>query len=307
MIVLKTENLKKKYKKTLALNDLNMTIREGDIYGFVGKNGSGKTTLIRIITGVAHQSIGSYNLFESKSPQELTKVREKIGAVVETPALYLNLNAYDNLYNQCVLYGIKNPKQKIEEVLKIIELEPLIKNHPKKKAKDYSLGMKQRLGIGMSLIFDPKFLVLDEPNNGLDPQGIYDMRQLLLKLNREHGVTILISSHVLSELDKLCTIFGFIDEGTIIQEISQSELHRQVSKRLNIKLNPPDIKNSVEVLKNAGYVKLEVRDDELSIFEVSNSFKVISILAKHEIEPLHFKEEEPNLEDYYLNLLGRKN
>lgn len=197
--VLKTNSLSKSYKNFKALNELTMNVPKGAIYGFVGKNGAGKTTLIRLICGLQEPTSGGYSLYGvSNSQKEILKSRRRMGAVVETPSIYMDLTAVDNLKEQYRVLGIPS-YDSIPELLKLVGLE----NTGKKKAKNFSLGMRQRLGIAIALAGDPDFLVLDEPINGLDPQGIIEMRELILKLNREHQITVLISSHILDELSRL--------------------------------------------------------------------------------------------------------
>ena len=199
--VLKTNSLSKNYKNFKALNGLTMKVPKGAIYGFVGKNGAGKTTLIRLICGLQEPTSGDYSLYGvSNSHKEILKSRRRMGAVVETPSIYMDLTAVDNLKEQYRVLGIPS-YDSISELLKLVGLE----NTGNKKAKNFSLGMRQRLGIAIALAGDPDFLVLDEPVNGLDPQGIIEMRELILKLNREYQITVLISSHILDELSRLAT------------------------------------------------------------------------------------------------------
>ena len=218
--VLRTNALSKNYKDFKALNGLTMNIPRGAIYGFVGKNGAGKTTLIRIICGLQEPTSGTYTLYGRKNTdKEIRKVRRRMGAVVETPSIYLDMTAEDNLKQQYRILGLSS-FDGIDEILQLVGLE----NTGKKKAKDFSLGMKQRLGIAIALADNPDFLVLDEPVNGLDPQGIIEIRELILKLNRERQITVLISSHILDELSKLATYYGFIDNGHLVKEMSAEEL-----------------------------------------------------------------------------------
>lgn len=218
--VLEAKGLCKQYKSFKALNSLSMRVPKGAIYGFVGKNGAGKTTLIRLICGLQQPTYGEYTLYGLSSQEaEITQSRRRMGAVVETPSIYMDLTAADNLKEQYRVLGLPS-YDSIPELLKLVGLE----NTGKKKARNFSLGMRQRLGIAVALAGAPDFLVLDEPVNGLDPQGIIEIRELILRLNREHGITVLISSHILDELSKLATHYGFIEGGRMVKEISAVEL-----------------------------------------------------------------------------------
>lgn len=218
--VLKAEALTKLYGRHRALDNFSISIPQGAIYGLVGKNGAGKTTLLRLICGLQKAASGDYTLYGvSSRSREIAEARKKMGAVIEAPAVYLDMSAAENLREQYRILGISS-FDTIPQLLKTVGLE----NTGRKRAKNFSLGMRQRLGIAIALAGNPGFLVLDEPTNGLDPQGIIEMRQLLLSLNREHGITILVSSHILDELSRLATHYGFIDQGKMIKEISAGEL-----------------------------------------------------------------------------------
>ena len=217
--ILETNNLTKKYGKFQVLTDINMHIPKNAIYGLIGKNGAGKTTLIRIITGLQRPSSGTYSIYNIAYNNKIVlKERNRISAIIESPAIYSNLSAKDNLIEQYKIIG----RPIDEEVDKILELVGL-NNIGKKLARYFSLGMRQRLGIAISLCSNPDFLILDEPINGLDPEGIIDIRELLLKLNN-NGITILISSHYLDELSKIATYYGFVHNGKIVKEISANDL-----------------------------------------------------------------------------------
>lgn len=301
--VLETLNLSKRYKKFYALNDVNMHVRKGDIYGFVGKNGAGKTTLIRIITGVAEKTTGKFFLFGEKNPQNFVKSRAKIGAVVENPAIALNMNAHDNLMCQCTLLAIPEPAKKIQEVMDLVGLTPLL-DQRKLIAKDYSLGMRQRLGIAMALISDPEFLMLDEPTNGLDPEGIKDMRELLTKLSKEKKVTILISSHILGELSKLATCYGFIDHGRLIEEISAEELEKRCQKAVVLAIQNPA--EAIPVLEARGMLPpaYEVIEKGIRVFgEIVLSDLIVALAAKGIIVH-NIHEQNEDLEGYFMTLIG---
>ena len=207
--ILQTNKLTKNYKKFWALKGLSMHVPQGSIYGLVGRNGAGKTTLIRLICGLQKPTKGGYILYGVKDTERrISKARRRMGAVVETPAIYMDMTAEDNLKQQCLILGTPS-YDSIPEILELVGLS----NTGNKKARNFSLGMKQRLGIAVALMGNPDFLVLDEPINGLDPQGIIEIRELILKLNREYQITVLISSHILDELARLATHYGFVDDG----------------------------------------------------------------------------------------------
>ena len=217
---LETEYLIKNYRNFHALNGLTMHVPRGAIYGLIGKNGAGKTTLIRIICGLQNPSGGSYSLYgERFDGRGIYKARSRMGGVVETPSVYANMTAYENIKQQFMLLG-KPSFDGIDELLKLVRLD----DTGKKKAGHFSLGMKQRLGIAIALAGNPDFIVLDEPVNGLDPQGIVEIRELILKLNREKNITFLVSSHILGELSKIATHYGFVHKGEILKEITAQEL-----------------------------------------------------------------------------------
>lgn len=221
--VLRTNHLTKRYNHRAVVNDLSMTIHEGDIYGFIGKNGAGKTTLIRMITGLASPSDGNILLFGSP---DLKEGRAGIGTVIESPALYPGMTARQNLIAQCKLQGVHDESQ-ADAILTLVGLD----DTGKKKAKDFSLGMRQRLAIAIALIGNPKLLILDEPTNGLDPEGIKEVRELILKLNRDRRITVLISSHILGELSKFATRYGIIHHGKLIEEFTENQLWERCSSK----------------------------------------------------------------------------
>ncbi len=230
--VLETSALGKSYGHFKALNNLSMRVPKGSIYGFIGKNGAGKTTLIRVICGLQAPSSGSYSLYGKKNTErEIVKSRRRMGAIVETPAIYLDMTAEENMQQQYRILGLPS-FDGIEETLRLVGLS----GTGKKKSRHFSLGMRQRLGIAVALAGDPDFLVLDEPVNGLDPQGIIEIRELILKLNRERQITILISSHLLDELSKLATHYGFIDGGRIVREMSAAQLEAACRKCIRIEV-----------------------------------------------------------------------
>lgn len=296
--VLTTDALSKQYKNFKALNGLSMHVPKGAIYGFVGKNGAGKTTLIRLICGLQEPTSGSYSLYgENNKKKSIIRSRRRMGAVVETPSIYLNMTAYDNLKEQYRILGIPS-FDSIPELLKLVGLE----NTGKKKAKNFSLGMRQRLGIAIALAGDPDFLVLDEPINGLDPQGIIEMRELILKLNRKRQITVLISSHILDELSRLATHYGFIDNGHMVKEISAEELEEACRKCVRVEVT--DVKALARVLDGTNIEYSILSETQADIFAKVNITKLTLALAKENCELLSIQERDESLESYYVNLVG---
>ena len=296
--ILETNGLCKKYKNFKALDGLTMHIPKGEIYGFVGKNGAGKTTLIRVICGLQEPSGGSYSLYGVKnSERNIADARRKTGAVVETPSIYLDMTAQENLRAQYRVLGIRS-YDSIGELLKLVGLE----NTGKKKAKNFSLGMKQRLGIAVALAGNPDFLVLDEPINGLDPQGIVEMRELILRLNREHGITVLISSHILDELSRLATWYGFIDRGHMVKELSAEELENLCRKYIRIEISDTNAFSKVMDRLGAEYRILDSSHADLySDFTVT---ELVTELSKENCTVVRITESDETLESFYMNLIG---
>jgi ABC-2 type transport system ATP-binding protein len=304
MDILKTNALSKTYRKTKALDGINITIHQGDIYGFIGKNGAGKTTLIRVIAGIAEPTSGSFSLFGEFKPSSIIKARRRMAAVVESPALHLNLSAYDNLKLQCILLGIQeNHDGVIRDVLKQVDLEKLLIER-KKKSKNFSLGMRQRLGIAMALISKPQFLILDEPNNGLDPEGIRDLRNLLLKLNQEQGLTMLISSHMLTELSKLATRYGFIDRGKLLREINVEELKKESRQATILQLSSSQLR--IDELNATGLKDFELVGSNLRIYGQQSLQPYLNELLKQQIELVNMQKESDDLEAFFMNMIGGK-
>ena len=296
--VLEAKALTKKYKNFKALDELTMKIPQGSIYGLVGKNGAGKTTLIRIICGLQNPTSGEYILYGKKSNSKgITKARRRIGAVVETPSIYLDMTAKENLKQQFRILGLPS-FDGIEDLLKLVGLE----NTGKKKAKHFSLGMKQRLGIAVALAGDPDFLVLDEPINGLDPQGIVEIRELILKLNREFNITFLISSHILDELSKLATHYGFVDSGRVVKEISAKELENSCRKAIRIEVT--DIKMLSLVLDELKIEYSIISDTGADIYSAVNVSQLVLKLSEKGCDVISMAERDESLEGYYINLVG---
>lgn len=296
--ILQTNSLTKKYKHFQALNGLTMNVPKGSIYGFVGKNGAGKTTLIRLICGLQEPTSGDFTLYGIRhDSRDITKSRRRMGAVVETPSIYMDMTAEDNLKQQYLVLGLPS-YDGIPELLKLVGLE----NTGKKKAKNFSLGMKQRLGIAIALAGDPDFLVLDEPVNGLDPQGIVEMRELILKLNREKQITVLISSHILDELSRLATHYGIIDNGRMVKELSAEELEAVCRKCVRMEVS--NIAALARVLDSMSVDYKIISDTTADVFAKVNVTRLATALAKENCDILSVQEKDESLESYFICLVG---
>lgn len=299
-VILKTHNITKKYGSQVAVDNVNITIRKGDIYGFIGQNGAGKTTLIRIITGLIHKSGGEIELLGASGENELNKARTMVGSLIETPSFYTNMTARENLEVSRLVRNIPG-KKCIDEVLELVGLKDI----EKKKVKNFSLGMRQRLGIANALMGNPKLLILDEPINGLDPMGIVEIRELLKRINKEKDMTILISSHILSELSELATTYGIISNGKLIEEITAEELAEKCRQYIDLKVD--DTSRAVTLLeRELGISDYEVLEDKkIKVFSnLENIGEVNSILSKSGVivESISIKGE--NLEEYFMNKIG---
>ncbi|MGN1001794.1 MAG: ABC transporter ATP-binding protein [Oscillospiraceae bacterium] len=296
--ILTTNGLSKSYGRFKALDGLSMNVPRGAIYGVVGKNGAGKTTLIRLICGLQEPSGGSYTLYGRKNTdRNIAASRRRMGAVVETPSIYLDMTAEDNLKQQARVLGLPS-FEGIPALLELVGLE----NAGKKKAKHFSLGMKQRLGIAVALTGDPDFLVLDEPVNGLDPQGIIEIRELILKLNREKQITVLISSHILDELSRLATHYGFLDGGRMVKEISAGELEAACRKCMRLEVS--DGKALARALDGLGVDYKLLPDNRADVYAKLNISRLAGALAAEGGELLSVQERDESLESYYVNLVG---
>lgn len=296
--ILETHNLGKRYKDFKAISNLNMQIPKGAIYGLVGKNGAGKTTCIRLICGLQQPTTGTYSIYGiSNTDPKIVSVRKRMGAIIETPSIYLDMTAKDNLIEQYKIIGLPS-QDNLEELLELVGLS----STGKKKAKNFSLGMRQRLGIAIALVGNPDFLILDEPINGLDPEGIIEIRELILKLNKEHGITFLISSHYLDELSKIATNYGFVDKGKIIKEVSSEELERNCKKRIEVKVT--DTKECVKYLEASKIPYEVVADNTINIYQNINISEFTIELASKNCNITEFHEKEESLENYYINLIG---
>ena len=296
--IIVTNNLCKKYGKFQALDNVSITIKKGGIYGLIGKNGAGKTTLLRVISGLQNPTSGKYSLFGiDYKDKNITKQRRKVGAIIEKPSIYLDMSANENLKQQCLILGIPNFDD-ISKNLKLVGLD----NVGKKPAKNFSLGMKQRLGIAIALVGNPDFIILDEPINGLDPQGIIEIRELILKLNKEFGITFLISSHILDELSKVATDFYFINNGKVIKEINSKELSTICKKITQIEVDDVKIASSILTTENINFDVIS--DTQIDIYSNIVLSELISKLSKENCTVISSTIKTESLESYFLNLIG---
>lgn len=296
--VLKTNSLCKHYKNFKALNGVDMTVPKGSIYGFVGRNGAGKTTLIRLICGLQEPTSGDFELYGVKNSDEnISRSRRRMGAVVESPSLFPEMTAEENLRYQYRLLGIPDFGG-ISDLLKLVGLDKT----GTKKVKDFSLGMRQRLGIAVALCGDQDLLILDEPINGLDPQGIIEVRELILKLNQERKITFIISSHILDELSKLATHYGFIDSGRIVREMSAEEVESACRKSLKVSVT--DTAALANVL-DAMDMEYTINDDTTAdIYARPNISKLVFALADKNCQLISCSECEETLEGFFISLVG---
>lgn len=297
-MLLQTRALTKQYGRHRAVDQVSMHIKKGAIYGFIGRNGAGKTTTLRMISGLASPTAGEIELFGCRG-RELSRIRSRVGCLIEGPGLYGSMSARDNLKMKSMLLGVYKRGYE-EELLDIVGLGGV----GKKPVKRYSLGMKQRLGIALALVGEPDLLVLDEPINGLDPQGIAEVRDTVLKLNRERNMTILISSHILEELSKIATDYGIIHNGTLLQELTNEELMEKCSERLEVTLDDPE--RAVPVMDRLGIKRYQVADREhIYIFErLEESAALNMAFAKAGIPVRGISVTNGELETYFLKLTG---
>ncbi len=296
--LLETNGLTKQYGRHKAVNAVNIHIRQGDIYGLIGRNGAGKTTFLRMISGLAVPTDGEFSLFGKKG-KETRRYLSRVGALIERPGIYPNMSAAENLKIKCLAMGIRK-KGEIEELLDIVGLS----GTGRKKAKHFSMGMKQRLGIALALVGDPDLVILDEPINGLDPQGIAEVRETIAQLNRERNITFIISSHILEELSKIATRYGIIHDGVLLQELTREELLSRCSERIELKTD--NTQKACTVLDGIGITDYKVVDaDTIHIFEhLNDSGEITMALARNQVKTMGITVKNEALEDYYLNLTG---
>jgi len=299
MTVLKTQNLTKTYKDKNAVDNVSLTVEKGDIFGLIGQNGAGKSTFMKMVTSLTRPNSGTIELFGKTSPAELTAARTRMGAMIETPALFENLTAMQNLEYYRLQRGIAE-KSRIEEVLKIVNLT----DTGNKKFKNFSLGMKQRLGLAVSMLSHPDFLIFDEPTNGLDPTGIVEMRDLIKRLNGE-GITILISSHILTELAQVANKYAIIHHGRLIKTLTQEQLHEECKRAIAITVD--DAAKAAVVLETALNIKdfKQVSDNEIRVYDYLDDPTELNFRLNQEgVRVASIAEVGDSLEDYYTKIIS---
>ena len=316
-VLIQTQNLVKRYGNLFAVNDVSMTIESGAIVGLVGRNGAGKTTLIRLLTGLAKPTSGTFQIM----PEE-KRLDTSVAAIVERPSVYLNMSGLDNLKAQSHLLGLPIDEEYLKSTLQLVRLDP----ESKKKVKDYSLGMRQRLAIAMTLVGKPKLLILDEPTNGLDPQGIHDMREIFVNLNQKFGVTLLVSSHILTELGKFATEFYFMERGRIIKHATAEDIATNSQKRLRITvdntpkaievvrgMSAPQVHSTTEeqtttdTLTEPQPVEIMVQAVAVDTIEIVGEIpttQILLALAQNGITATNVVTLGDDLESYYISLLN---
>lgn len=296
--ILETTSLTKKFGKKTAVDAVEMHVKAGEIYGFIGRNGAGKTTFLKMIANLLHKSNGDIKLFGTT---DVTLARGRIGVLIENPGLYPAMSAYDNIKMKCILLGIKDSDKKIKELLTLVGLEKVAK----KNTKNFSLGMKQRLGLAITLVNDPELLLLDEPINGLDPQGIIEIREILLTL-QQRGMTIIISSHILEELGKIANRYGVIASGQLIKELTREQLEELSKTAIQVEVD--DVAESIRVLKK---LHIEHYDHEDTIFRIYDltvdRAELNSTLIKNGVQVSSIFEQSESVENLFVDMMGGAN
>lgn len=296
--ILSTHNLTKIYGKQKAVDKVNLHIKKGDIYGLIGKNGAGKTTILRMLGGLARPSEGEFSLYGYQG-KEVKKLQSRLGLLIEEPGIYGNLSAYENLKIKSLAMGVKD-KETIQNILNLVGLDDV----GKKAVKKFSLGMKQRLGIGLALVGNPDLVILDEPINGLDPQGIAEIRETIESLNHEQGITFLISSHILEELSKVATNYGIIHKGVLLQEMTNEELVENCGEYMEIRTE--DVKNVCTIIESMNIKQYKVVDGKtVQIFErMDESAEINFALSSKGVRIKEMIVKNVSLEEYFLKLTG---
>lgn len=300
--IVKMNEISMYYGKVMALRSVGIEVQKGDIYGLIGDNGAGKTTLLKILTGQIYPTVGEVSMFGEHRQQELLKVRRRTGAIIESPGFYPKLSAEKNLEYYRIQRGVPG-KEKVKEVLEKVGLYEV----RKRKFEEFSLGMKQRLGLALALLGSPELLILDEPINGLDPSGIIEIRNFLLRLNQERKITIIVSSHILSELEQIATVYGFLSKGRLLEQITAKHLREQCSEAVEIEVDQTEMYTAL-LEKELGCTNYKVMPDRsVSIKTSEEETACYSRLAsEHGIEVLRLNRKKISLEDYYMNLKMRK-
>ena len=298
MAVIQTMGLSKRYKDNWAVDHLDLRVEQGDIYGFIGRNGAGKSTTLKLLCGLARPTRGEALIFGK--PIQDPVARRQVGALIEQPGLYPDLSGRENLRLYATLLGLDSPVRQVDEILETVGLSP----KEKKPVKHYSMGMKQRLGVGVALLGGPDLLLLDEPINGLDPEGIREMRELLLRLNRERGLTILVSSHILGELSKIATRYGIIQQGRMVEQITAAELEQKCADYLHLRADQP--RKAAALLERELHLnRWEMRPEgEIRIYEAVDAKTVGQILTQAGVAVEEMGLHRQDLEDYFLERMG---
>ncbi len=298
MAVIQTMGLSKRYKDNWAVDHLDLRVEQGDIYGFIGRNGAGKSTTLKLLCGLARPTQGEALIFGK--PVRDSVARRRVGSLIEQPGLYPDLSGRENLRLYATLLGLDSPARQVDEILETVGLSP----KEKKPVKHYSMGMKQRLGVGLALLGGPDLLLLDEPINGLDPEGIREMRELLLRLNRERGLTLLISSHILGELSKIATRYGIIQQGRMVEQITAGELAQKCTDYLHLQADQPQ-KAAALLERELRLSRWEMRPEgEIRIYEAVDTKAVGQILAQAGIAVEEMGLHRQDLESYFLERMG---
>ena len=295
-LVIETKGLTKRFPKKLAVDHVDMHVKKGDIYGLIGKNGAGKTTAMKMILGIIAPTEGTISLFGS---QKLSEARRRIGSLIEAPGIYKNCTALENMKRFALLSGTTKTAD-LEGLLRFVGLGSV----GYRKAGTFSLGMKQRLGIAIALIGDPELLILDEPINGLDPAGIKEMRELIVKLNVEKGVTVMISSHLLDELGKIATVYGIINEGKLVEEVSAEELAERSREGLRVKVD--DKERAAEILSENGITDYVVKKRSILVHvDLDRAAEINTLLVSNGIAVSELTVRNSGFEDYFIERLGK--